>query len=116
MCLLCWWEDDGQNERDADKIRGGPNGTESLTSACLNFRDHLTMYSKDADSRVGGGDTAEEIQAKRAMMAALDRLRRVSPSDDPVLSVEIELAEAVLEAETDKRVRAYETGGRSEPA
>jgi cysteine-rich CPCC protein len=116
VCLLCWWEDDGQDEHDADKIRGGPNGKESLTSARLNFHDHLTMYPQDADSRVGGADTAEEIQAKRALMAALDRLREVSPSDDPVLSVEIERAEAVLEAETDKKVRAYETGGRSQPA
>lgn len=35
---VCWWEDDGQNDHDADVIRGGPNGSLSLTQARENFR------------------------------------------------------------------------------
>jgi len=38
MCEVCWWEDDGQNDHDADVIRGGPNGSLSLTQARENFR------------------------------------------------------------------------------
>ena len=33
ICPVCSWEDDGQTERDADVVRGGPNGTLSLADA-----------------------------------------------------------------------------------
>jgi hypothetical protein len=35
---VCFWEDDGQDDHDADEVRGGPNGTLSLTQARTNFR------------------------------------------------------------------------------
>ena len=38
MCPVCWWEDDGQDEHDAEKVRGGPNGTLSLCQAQENFK------------------------------------------------------------------------------
>jgi hypothetical protein len=31
------WEDDGQDTHDADEVRGGPNGTLSLSQARRNF-------------------------------------------------------------------------------
>ena len=37
ICPVCWWEDDGQDDHDADQVRGGPNGTLSLTQARSNF-------------------------------------------------------------------------------
>jgi hypothetical protein len=37
LCPVCWWQDDGQDEVDADVVRGGPNGTLSLTAARANF-------------------------------------------------------------------------------
>jgi hypothetical protein len=37
MCPVCCWEDDGQDNHDADQIRGGPNGVLSLTEARKNF-------------------------------------------------------------------------------
>jgi Cysteine-rich CPCC len=37
LCPVCWWQDDGQDEVDADVVRGGPNGTLSLTVARANF-------------------------------------------------------------------------------
>lgn len=36
-CPVCWWEDDGQDNHDADQVRGGPNGSLSLTEARKNF-------------------------------------------------------------------------------
>jgi formylglycine-generating enzyme required for sulfatase activity len=33
MCLLCWWEDDGQDDPHADEVWPGPNGGRSLTKA-----------------------------------------------------------------------------------
>ena len=38
ICSVCWWEDDGQDDADADVVRGGPNGDLSLTQARKNFR------------------------------------------------------------------------------
>ncbi|MFN7944346.1 MAG: CPCC family cysteine-rich protein [Blastocatellia bacterium] len=38
ICSVCFWEDDGQDDHDADAIRGGPNGGLSLTQARVNFR------------------------------------------------------------------------------
>ena len=38
ICEVCFWEDDGQDEHDADEVRGGPNGNLSLTQARTNFR------------------------------------------------------------------------------
>lgn len=38
LCPVCWWQDDGQDDADADVVRGGPNGMLSLTRARANFR------------------------------------------------------------------------------
>jgi hypothetical protein len=37
ICPVCYWEDDGQDEHDANEVRGGPNGQLSLSSARENF-------------------------------------------------------------------------------
>ena len=46
ICVICWWEDDGQTDKDADNVRGGPNSHYSLTHAQKNFADHGDMYDK----------------------------------------------------------------------
>ncbi|MEM7262048.1 MAG: CPCC family cysteine-rich protein [Planctomycetota bacterium] len=38
ICPVCSWEDDGQDDHDADVVRGGPNGKLSLTQARSNYR------------------------------------------------------------------------------
>jgi hypothetical protein len=38
ICPVCFWEDDGQDEHDADVVRGGPNRKLSLTIARENYR------------------------------------------------------------------------------
>jgi hypothetical protein len=37
ICQVCFWEDDGQDNHDADEVRGGPNHTLSLSEARRNF-------------------------------------------------------------------------------
>ncbi len=37
ICPVCFWEDDGQDDKDADRVRGGPNQRLSLTEARNNF-------------------------------------------------------------------------------
>ena len=49
MCPVCWWEDDGQDEHDAEEVRGGPNGTLSLSQAQKNFE----KYGASEESFVG---------------------------------------------------------------
>ena len=37
ICEVCYWEDDGQDDGDADENRGGPNGSLSLSQARANY-------------------------------------------------------------------------------
>jgi len=37
ICPVCFWNDDGQDTHDADRVRGGPNGRLSLTEARQTF-------------------------------------------------------------------------------
>jgi hypothetical protein len=38
ICDVCFWEDDGQDDDDADEVLGGPNGDLSLTEGRANYR------------------------------------------------------------------------------
>ncbi len=40
ICPVCFWQDDGQDEHDAEFVRGGPNGYLSLLEAQRNFLKH----------------------------------------------------------------------------
>ncbi|MHC1548817.1 CPCC family cysteine-rich protein [Phyllobacterium sp. K27] len=44
---MCFWEDDGQDDHDADLIRGGPNRLLSLTAGRANFRCYGASDPKD---------------------------------------------------------------------
>jgi hypothetical protein len=37
ICPVCYWEDDGQDNADAGTVRGGPNGSLSLSQARANY-------------------------------------------------------------------------------
>jgi hypothetical protein len=39
ICPVCFWEDDGQDDHDADVVRGGPNYALCLSKARANFRE-----------------------------------------------------------------------------
>jgi len=38
LCPVCWWQDDGQDDSDADTVRGTVDGELSLTEARNNFQ------------------------------------------------------------------------------
>jgi hypothetical protein len=38
ICPVCGWDDDGQDDHDADEVRGAPNKV-SLTEARANYRE-----------------------------------------------------------------------------
>ncbi|WP_435055213.1 CPCC family cysteine-rich protein [Micromonospora aurantiaca (nom. illeg.)] len=37
ICPVCFWDDDGQDDHDAGRVRGGPNRRLSLLDARRNF-------------------------------------------------------------------------------
>src|SRR5688572_7067029 len=115
ICVLCWCEDDGQDDPHADEVWGGPNGDLSLTQARRNFQEHLTMYDRGRDTRVGGEDSDVEIQAKREIVRALGRLRGRPIADDAEgLWENIAANEGLLEAELQRKTREYEQQGDAE--
>lgn len=75
ICVICWWEDDGQDDHDANDVRRGPNGRYSLTAARSNFADHGHMYDR------GKGIKIVE-QPSEARSNLIDYLRSIefSPS------------------------------------
>ncbi len=44
ICSLCNWEDDGQDDFDANKVFGGPNGDFSLTNYRIKFFDDFENF------------------------------------------------------------------------
>ena len=46
ICPVCFWEDDGQDDADADYARGGPNGNLSLTQARRYFLECGASHTK----------------------------------------------------------------------
>jgi hypothetical protein len=49
ICPVCFWEDDGQDDHDADVVRGGPNGSLSLARARDNYCRHGACEERFAD-------------------------------------------------------------------
>jgi hypothetical protein len=49
ICPVCFWEDDGQDGRDADVVRGGPNDSLSLTQARKNYWQFGAIEQRFAD-------------------------------------------------------------------
>ena len=81
ICYLCSWEDDGQDDRDADDVRGGPNHQWSLTRARDNFVTYGIMYEPELDRRMGGPDSPEEKRLKKEIMAAFDQMQTTRMAD-----------------------------------
>jgi hypothetical protein len=52
ICPVCWWEDDGQDNPQADIVMGGPNYHQSLTQARVNVLIHGISDPNRGDLRV----------------------------------------------------------------
>jgi Cysteine-rich CPCC len=63
VCPVCYWEDDGQDDHDADRVRGGPNEAFSLTEARANFAA-FGVYDAVRRSKVRS-PTAQEKRYRR---------------------------------------------------
>ncbi|MDQ3058806.1 MAG: hypothetical protein M3R45_04695 [Pseudomonadota bacterium] len=47
ICAVCFWEDDGQDDDDADEVKGGPNGSISLSMGRSNYLEFGASQRKD---------------------------------------------------------------------
>jgi len=47
ICPVCFWEDDGQDDDDADRVFCGPNGGISLTQGRENYKNFGASQRKD---------------------------------------------------------------------
>lgn len=70
ICQVCFWEDDGQDDPDADVVLGGPNGGLSLTEARANFKAMgacearlLSCVRPPAPDEIGAAPSADQPMA-----------------------------------------------------
>ncbi|MGW3286485.1 CPCC family cysteine-rich protein [Streptomyces sp. NPDC001002] len=47
ICPVCFWEDDGQDEHNADEVRGGPNHGLSLREGRRNYQEIGASSERD---------------------------------------------------------------------
>ena len=47
ICDVCFWEDDGQDDINADEVIGGPNGDISLTTGRINYKTFGASRKED---------------------------------------------------------------------
>ena len=52
ICDVCNWEDDNQDDNEADKVWGGPNGNLSLTENRINIGKILMHHSDSLKTKV----------------------------------------------------------------
>ncbi|WP_424927531.1 CPCC family cysteine-rich protein [Amaricoccus tamworthensis] len=71
LCMVCWWEDDGQDDAQADEVWGGPNGDYSLTKARKNYQHHGHMY--DGEDRIRHEENSNAVQQAIDRYVALIR-------------------------------------------
>ena len=105
ICSLCCWEDDGQDDVDADLVRGGPNQSFSLIEARENFERYLVMYPPELDTRVGGPDSDREKDARGAIIAAYNRMMEDPRSEElQLLQQQVFEGKQVLQQELKRRI------------
>jgi hypothetical protein len=89
-CDVCWWEDDGQGDSDADVVRGGSNGDYSLAEARRNFAAHGSMFRPgDRTHRWSGRPLSPEAQTLLGkVLAAGERFRAATTPDQEEMAIE----------------------------
>ena len=81
ICVLCHWEDDGQDDDSADAVWGGPNGWLSLSEARRRFQTHSIHLSYARENEVCSDIRPDELRILRALLDAFDAMPGGSPTD-----------------------------------
>jgi hypothetical protein len=77
ICPICFWEEDGQDDADADEVRGGPNRDVSLTQARANDQ-RFEAYHEEALQR---GSATRQATAPRREVTRCSRRFAPTPMD-----------------------------------
>ena len=101
---MCWWRDDGQDDADAEAVRGGPNEDYSLAEARSGFTAYGSIYrAGDRTHRWAGRlPSPEERPLLDKVLAAGERFRAAVTPDQE------EMAIATIEGWASKLNRARE--------
>lgn len=95
ICILCDWEDDGQDDANADEVWGGLNKDYSLSEARRNYRRHDTMFR--ISDRVAYERHSQRLPAKRRLVEVYERmLKSYGHTQFYIEFVELKIEEAVL--------------------
>ena len=87
ICDVCNWEDDGQDDKNADQILGGPNSNLSLTQNRLDIGRKLQQLSDSLRGKVN--DNPNEIifiltNHEKRMKEFIDKIPENALISDPV--------------------------------
>lgn len=107
ICMLCDWEDDGQDDPHADAMWGDPDERYSLAEARENFKKNLVMYT--IDPRIGGGDSQLEKQTKRSIITTFEKMR--SETDTETLQElwdQVNEGRQILFQELERKIREHD--------
>lgn len=110
ICILCHWEDDGQDDSSANQILGGPNGKYSLTMARKNFEKYLIMYSPDSDTRIVPEDWPGERSIKASLIKSFEKLKNtIDKTTIQLIWQQIYELEQKLDEITSQKIKQYES-------
>ncbi|NJM76596.1 MAG: hypothetical protein HC852_13445 [Acaryochloridaceae cyanobacterium RU_4_10] len=109
ICELCNWEDDGQDDANAEEVRGGPNADYSLAEARRNFKVYRVTYAPERDQRITGADSKLEYDTKGQLITAFEKLRSAATLESTAIELKIKELERLLQDETSRQVREYES-------
>ena len=107
ICVLCNWEDDGQEDPHANEVWGGPNADYSLTEARNYFKSFYIMYSEGRDLRLIKGQTEEEIKIKKALVEVFDEIVKIAGKSKMLWAEALRL-ESQLHKITHEKIKAFE--------
>lgn len=80
ICSVCNWEDDNQDDKEADEIRGGPNSNLSLTENRLNIGKELKEIAEQTAGRINT-NPAMVLNILSRHDAKIDLLLKTVPGD-----------------------------------
>lgn len=113
ICPVCWWEDDGQDNYNANKVLGGPNKKISLTRARMNFitvgiscpaRTDLREMQKSALSYDRQRKFEYDLSSQTVSETELNWQTTVSELDDNPRSSRFKSGEHVLYRRRDRDI------------
>ncbi|MFF7205442.1 CPCC family cysteine-rich protein [Streptomyces sp. NPDC008141] len=83
ICHECGWEDDGQDDLNADEVRGGPNGSDSLTDARIRYEQYVVTARANDSRSVANGGQGRWLEACRTYRASRHLPERFAASSTP---------------------------------